>query len=255
VSYSPAITEILFDMGLGDHIVGVTGQDILPPGQTRQVVGDRFQVYTESILAAEPELLLIQQDPKDFQATRRMRPQLAIESIRLESLADIATTIDRLGELTRRPDLAVRVKGDFQAALDAVRKRVGGLPRPRVLFTTDYERPFVAAGGTFVHDLIELAGGRNVGVDIPGQTVWRSATVEGILKAAPDVLICQVEPGREAAAIEYWRKLPGLPAARDKRIYAVADRHWSIPSTRLAGIARQLADMIHPEAKQDAGSP
>jgi ABC-type Fe3+-hydroxamate transport system substrate-binding protein len=70
--------------------------------------------------------------------------------------------------------------------------------------------------------------------------------IEEIIAARPEVIVCQVPPGREHDARKYWLNVPDLPAAKAGRIHIVMDRRWTIPSTRSAKFARQLVGMIHP---------
>ena len=250
VTFSPAITEMVFDMGLGEHVIGVTRFCILPPGQERPVLGDANDVNSEAILAHRPDVLLVQTgDLRRFEGIRQVNPQVMIERFTIETIPEIRSAVERIGRLVGREDLAGRALDRFDGKLRAVSLRVVGRPRPRVVFVMGTKQPTVAAPGSFVHDLIELAGGVNAGRDVPGRTRWRRTGIEAILAAGPEVLICQVFPPEEpASAREYWTGWKDLPAARKQRVFVVSERHWSIPSTRLADLAATLAGMIHPES-------
>ena len=254
VSYSPALTEMIFDMGLGEHVVGVTSYCILPEGETRPAVGSRLGVSAEAVLSVRPDVVLIQQDESDFRAVKDVAPEVAVHRFRIETIADVADAMTRIGELLGQAEPAQAARRDFLARLEAVRTRVEGLARPKVMFVMGYERPVVAGMGSFIDDLIDVAGGVNVGRSVPGSQRWRPVNVEAILKASPEVLVCQVQPGREQAAREFWLKLKAdLPAARDGRIFTVTNRHWSIPTGRLAALAEELAAMVHPDAAGGKG--
>ena len=246
VTFSPALTAIAFDMGLGDRVVGVTRRCRLPEGVERKAVGDALSINAELILAVQPDVVFAQTAAGKFQGVRDVDPNVLIVPIELERLADIPAAIDRIGEIVGREDLAAKAKARFQAAIDAVRKSVAGRDRPRVLFVMGTDPPTVAGEGTFVGDLIEAAGGINAGVDIPGSTRWRRTHIDDIAKSAPDVLICQtVEKSDVEAARKYWLQWEGVPAARTGRVHVVTDPDWSIPSTRLATLASEMASMIH----------
>jgi len=248
VSFSPALTETLFALGLGPHVVGVTRYCVLPAGESVPAVGDAFDVNAEAILSVDPDVLLVQtSDLRRFEGVRQIDPEVRIEQFHIETLADIRAAIERIGQILGREDLARRGLRRFDAKLNAVSRSVAGLARPRVLFVTGADRPAVAGPGTFVHDLIELAGGVNAGTDIPGNTRWRETHVEAILAAAPEVLICQAHRADQVESVRaYWLGWENLPAARDRRVHVVTDRHWSIPSIRVADLAPKLAEMIHP---------
>lgn len=242
VSFSPAITGLLFDMGLGDHVVGVTTYCRLPAGQKRPVVGDRLAVNAESILAVRPDLLLVQQDLKDFQALRKLRPNLPIEALTIETLSDIPTAMVRLGQLVNAPSAGVAAATTFNTKLQALRQRVEPLTHPRVLFVIGYESPGTGGRNSFIHDMIVAAGGDDVAV---GYERWASLGLEDMLKLNPDVLICWVNPGQESLARERWQRYSALPAVRNGRVFVRSEPTWTIPGAHSADLACQLAEMIH----------
>ena len=247
ISFSPTLTKLMFDLGLGRHVVGVTTYCALPPGQSRPVVGNRFEVRAEPILAARPDVILAQQDPQDFQALRDINPSIRIEHFQIESLAEVAAAAERVARIVGEPEVGRRAADDFRARLESLRRRTRPLPKKRVLFVIGLDRPLVAGPGTFLAEMIDAAGGVNAGADVKGSGLWRNTGAEGILAARPDVLIVQAEPGREPAAREFYQKLADLPAARAGQVHVLSDQLWTIPGLHLADLAQRLAAMIHPD--------
>jgi len=245
VTYSPAITGIVCAMGLGGHVVGLTGYCEPPAGLNPPVVGDRARISAEAILAVRPDLLLVQQNIDDFGAVKALAPDVRIEHFTIETLGDVAEAIRRIGRLIGRAELGERHSRAFEARLQSVSRRVSLLPRPSVLFVIGYERPLTGGTGTFVDEMITLAGGANVAAE-QGYAGWKNLNRENILAMAPEVLICQTKPGREQAARDYWLGLNDLPAAKEGRIYTVTDDRWSIPSVWSADLAARLSMLIHP---------
>jgi len=259
VSNSPALTQMLFDMGLGDHVVGVTTQCELPEGQTRPTVGAAIDIDEDAILSLQPHVVLTQTQLGRFRAVQNVAPDIRFEHFRIETLADIASSLQRIGEIAGHPDVGAAARADFEAKLDAIRRRVAGRPRPRVMFVYGHDRPATSGRNTFVHDMIGLAGGinaaaerydgwKNVNVE-----QWKNVNVEQILVLNPEVLICQTDAAEAEKVREAWLGLTGLPAARNQRVYVVTDRHLTIPSMRSASFAADVAAMIHPEADAAEG--
>ena len=247
VSFSPAITRILFDMGLGEQVVGVTRFCRLPAGVDRPRVGDAMTINAETILAVKPDVIFAQSRPSKFQGVRDVRPDVQIVELTLEELPDVVAAIERIGRVVGRGDLAAQRAAAFAAAIQAVRQQVADRKRPRVLFVMGTDRPTAAGPGTFLADLIVVAGGVNAGQDIPGQARWRPTQIEAIIKAAPDVLICQAsDPERGEKVRQYWLKWQDIPAAKARRVHVVTDPGWTIPSTQLAELAGRLARRVHP---------
>jgi iron complex transport system substrate-binding protein len=242
VTFSPALTDMAFAMGLGEHVVGVTTRCTLPAGEERPRVGDRFSVSVESILAVEPDVLMVQQNPADFAAVQRLRPAVKLEHFDIERLADIPAAMRRIGALCGDAAAGERAAGEFQSELDAVAKRVKGLPRPRVLFVIGYEKPGTGGRSSFIHDMIEAGGGQDAGEKYPR---WADLGMETILDLAPDVLVCWVDPGQERQAGAKWQSFKTLPAVAKGKLFIVSDPNWTIPTGRLAKLTADLADMIH----------
>jgi iron complex transport system substrate-binding protein len=250
VSFSPALTDLLFDMGLGDHVVGVTNYCMLPSGQTDiPAVGDRTRVSAEAILAVKPDVVLIQQNPQDFGAVRNIAPAVRIEHVRLETLLDVAAAVEQVGGIVGRQDLARSQGKAFTDKIEALRRQAGQQPRAKVLFTLGYERPGTGGAGTFVDEMITLAGGLNAAAE-RGYTGWPNLNRENILAMAPEVVVCQVAAGQEEQGRQYWQSFGDLPAVKSKRVFVVTDRRWTIPSMRSADLAAQLAEMVR---SSDAG--
>ena len=254
VSFAPGITQVLFALGADEQVVGVTRLCRLPAGVQRPRVGDAFNINTEAILALRPDLILTQVTTEKFRGLVDIDPHVRVEYVDMVSLAEIRTAVRRIGELAGRADRAAAVLGDFDAKLRAVRRRAAGPPHPRVIFVMGTDRPTAFADGTYVGDLIELAGGINVGAEIPGTTRWRMTHIDAIAALRPDVLVCQIDQGADAgAARRYWLKWRDLPAARSGRVFVVTDPMWTIPGTHVADLAGRLAEMIHGGAAPRAG--
>lgn len=245
ITFSPGLTSIVFGMGLGDQVIGVTDYCILPEGVERPRLGNRQTLTGEGILKLDPDVIFVQQNPQSMEDLRKFKPDLKIVPFEMERMSDIPAAMRKVGELTGRGDLAEKARGQFEDKLAQVQKQVAGLKRPRVIAVMGYDRPVVFAPGSFVGDMIEAAGGENVGATIEGATRYRTATLEGIIRAAPDVLFCQVDPSQEAAAREFWARVPQMPAG--SRVIVVTDRLWGIPGPHLADLTGHLARMIHPE--------
>jgi len=245
VTFSPALTRMLFDMGLGEHVVGVTSFCRLPAGQTRPAVGNALSIRSEPILAVRPEVILTQIEVKRFEAVRNADAEIRIEHFRIETLGDLAGAMERLGRITGKPAIGRKAAEAFRAELEKVRGRTSKLPRRRVLFVMGYQRPAGPGAGTFLHEMIELAGGSNVmGEKYKG---WRNLSIEAVLQLAPEIVVCLSDLAAKDKAGEYWRTLGGRSASPARRVIVLTDSDWTIPAGHLAGLTARLAEMIHPE--------
>lgn len=254
VSLVPAVTEMIYAMGAGERVVGVSSYDRFPPEvASKPRVGALVDPDFERILSLRPDLVIVYVSQTDLIA-RLGRAQLPVFSYRHTGLPDVTATIRqvgrRVGHASQADDLAARIERD----LDAVRRSVAGRPRPRTALIFAREegslRGIYASGGIgFMHDLLETAGGTDVFTDIKRESL--QATTEILLARAPDVIL-EVRPAANwtaeklAAERAVWRTLSSLPAVRSGRVYLVADDRLSIPGPRLAEAAKMIAQVLHP---------
>lgn len=253
VTFSPALTRIVFDAGLGKHVVGVTTFCRLPRGQSRPVVGDNLNIRVEPILAVNPDILLVQMELKHFEPLRRVKPDIRIEHFSIETLADIASAMERIGKLVpmhREPGLQ---QGQlFRQRLEALRRQTEKLPRRRVMFVMGYQNPSGPGKGTFMDEMINLAGGVNVLAErFDG---WKRPGLEAVIKLAPELIICQCKLGRETEAAAYWKALKYRNNDVAKRVVTVTDDDWTVPAGHLAEYAEKLAGFIHPDLQTGESS-
>ena len=246
VTFSPALTQLVFDMGLGHHVVGVTSYCRLPPGEARPAVGNQLNVRVEPILGVRPDLILTQTAPRHFEPIQRAARSIRVETIRIETLADIAAAMRRIGELTGESERGREAARAFTARLERLGERTRGLAKRRVLFVMGYENPASCGSGTFIHDMIGLAGGVNVMGDARG---WLGPDAETLVVAAPEVVVCQCKAWQQESAARYWTRMLTRPGGPPVRTVTVADERWTIPGTHLGALAETMADMVHPEAK------
>jgi ABC-type Fe3+-hydroxamate transport system substrate-binding protein len=243
VSFSPALTGLLFDLGLGDHVVGVTNYCHLPPGEHRRVVGNFLEIRLEPLLAAEPDVVVMQMERKYLAPFARMRPDVPIEHFTIETLGDIASAMGRLGAICERPEVGQAAEKTFRRRLTALKQRTGEQAKTPVAFVVGIEHPLAAGRETFMDEMIALAGGRNVLHDrVVG---WKEPGLEALIAARPAVLLCQCKPAQQTTAKAYWSKLLASSGA-DVRIVTLPSDDWTLPGEHLAGHAEQLAAILHP---------
>jgi iron complex transport system permease protein len=246
VTFSPGLTDLAFDIGLSDAVVGVTDFCTLPEGVERPRLGNALSFSSERLLEVDPDLILTIGRADAFDAVRDIDPSVRVVRIETETLEDVPAAAETVARLAGRPKLAEEPVARFRRKLASVRRRVAELPRPRVLFVMGTDRPAVAGEDNFVTDLIEVAGGVNAGADIPGRQRWRQTHIDDIAAARPDVIVCQELTADADRARQYWLQWEELPAARSGRIFVVTDSTWTIPTLDLADKAERLARMVHP---------
>lgn len=253
VSFVPAVTEMLFAMGAGDRVVGVSSYDRFPEAARRLPrVGGLLDPNVERVLALRPDLAVVYGTQTEL---RQQLQRAGIESYVYthRSLSDVTTTLRSVGARVGAGPAADAAAAQLTARLDAVRLRVAGKPRPRTLLVFGRERGSLrqirASGGYgFLHDLLELAGGTDVWSEVKQESIEMST--EMVLTRAPEVIV-ELHYGRSLEAIDVdterkvWDALPGVPAVRAGRVHLLQGDHFVVPGPRLADAAEQLAAAIH----------
>jgi iron complex transport system substrate-binding protein len=254
VSLVPACTEMLFAVGAGPLVVGVSSFDRYPPEvATRTRVGALLDPDLERIIALKPDLVIIDASQDELR-TQLRRASIGVFEHRTGDLAQIVATIRALGERVGRATEAERVASRMESDIAAVRAGVASRPRPRVLLVFGREsrtlRNIFASGGKgFLHEVLDAAGGENIFADVNRESV--QATTELILARQPEVIVelraTGLAGGAGDAPDNAWRALPSVPAVRNGRIYVLVGDDLVVPGPRIAEATARLARVLHPE--------
>ena len=282
ISLVPNGTEILFAVGAGDLVLGVSHEcDYPPEARTRPIltgsaltpgmsasevdqavsaqVGSGLSLYTldeARIADLEPDLIVTQQlcpvcavSTEQVDGAVRPLPRCPdLLSLDPKTLGDVLADIRRVGEVTGHTEEAEALLADLERRLDAVRSHVADRPRPRVL-ALEWLDPFFA-GGHWVPEMIERAGGTDV-VAKPGDHS-RRLTWEEVHALDPDVLVVMPCGFDEAGALDQISLIADRPewtelrAVREGRVHPVdANGCFSRPGPRLVDGIETMARIFH----------
>jgi iron complex transport system substrate-binding protein len=259
ISTAPGITEILFALGLGDRVVGVTEYCAYPPEVKKlPKTGSYITPNLEVIVSLRPDLILVQRtaihDAAKFAPLR-----LQTTEVQLERVAHIYAAIQTIGEVTAVPDRARALIESIQRQLAEIRKRVEGRPRTAAMFVVGrvpgtLEGIIAAGGQSYISEMIEVAGGRNILAD--SKVGYPKVLHEELLARNPQVIIdmgehadaSSLKPAQIAAEIALYKRYPTIPAVRDNRIHIVSSEVFVVPGPRVVECARRIAELLHPEA-------
>ncbi|BAS29323.1 iron ABC transporter substrate-binding protein [Limnochorda pilosa] len=248
VSLGPSNTEILYAIGAGDRLVGVDVYSDYPPEvEGLPKVGQLLEPDFERIVALRPDLVLLINLSQEHQERLRALG-LNAAHINAATLADVYDRILLLGRALDREDEARRVVEEMQRRIEAVRRRVASVPpadRPRVFYEV-WPDPLMTAGpGSFIHDVIELAGGENVAADAPAP--WPAFSLESLVERAPQVILTPFAESVQALREDGRPGWSGFPAVRAGRIHLVDQDVVGRPGPRVAQAVEELAALFYPE--------
>lgn len=248
VSLAPNITEILFNLGLDEEVVGVSIHCNFPEkvkGRTR--VGSYIQIDVERVLALKPDLIMATGAGNPKEVVERLE-RLGIPSFVIfpKRFDDVLRSIRHIGQVVGREKEALTTVRSMQRRKERVEVATLGLPRPKV-FLQIGESPIVTVGkGSFGDDLIRLAGGENVaGGEREMYPRWG---MEEILKRAPEViLISSMNPkGDYRRALRDWQRWRMIPAVQQGRVHLIDSDLIDRPSPRIIDGLEEMAKFIHP---------
>jgi iron complex transport system substrate-binding protein len=252
----PALTEMLFAIGAGSQVVGVGSFDAFPP-EVRNLprVGALLNPDVERILSLRPELVVIYGSQTDLQ-TQFARAGVKTYSYRHGGIDTILQSIRELGDATGHRPEADRVVSGLRDKLAAIRARMKGRAQPNVLLVIDRQPKtlreiYVSGGFGFLHEMLEIAGGRNIFGDVKRESVQPSH--ETLIAKAPEVIIelqaeGMIAPSDIAADKATWSTLSSLPAVRNGRVHILVGQYLVVPGPRFADAVETLARTLHPEA-------
>lgn len=252
VSLAPHLSELLFDAGAGDALVGAVAYSDYPPA-AREVprVGDAFRVDLERIVALEPDLVLAWESGNPADAVSRLRelgvPVLVTET---RELADIPRLVGVLGRLAGTGATAGRAMERFRRRIDSLREQYAESETVRVFFQAT-ARPLYTVGGRHViTEVIELCGGRNV-FDSLGDLA-PTVGEEAVMAADPRVIVAGSQPG-EPKPLERWRRWPAMRAVSSGHLYRMDGDLIHRATTRIAKGAEQLCRILDEARGESAG--
>ena len=248
VSLAPGVTETLFALGEGGAVVGVSQYCDYPAEATRlPKVGTFLTPNVEAIAALRPDLII---GPGLSSSRREVRTLAAMGyptmTVNDDSLDGIEQSIALIGARTGEQEAAHRLLGAIQTHIEAVRARLERT-KPRTVVMLVGHQPMVAVGrGTFLDDLLHLAGGDNI-ADLSAQN-WPRLSIEYIIAMRPAVILDGAMGSDANTPAGFWARYPTIPAVRDHRVFGYPQDPMLHPGPRVWQSLEILARRIHPEA-------
>jgi iron complex transport system substrate-binding protein len=245
VSLNPTTTELLYAIGAGSRLVGRTTYDRIP-AEVASVpdLGPGLRPNVEAVLAARPDLVILYASQDNRDAARRLRAaHVPTASYRVDRVADFARVTAALGRLTGDTAAARATIDSVGRTLATTLVSTASLPRPRVFWFL-WETPLLAVGGgSFLNELLHVAGARNVYDSLPQPSPV--VTFEDLLRRDPDIILASPITRARMLADPKWRT---LRAVREGRVLVFDTTIVNGPSARVGSSAVSLARLLHPGA-------
>jgi len=256
VSTTPSITELLYALGLGDRVVGVTRFCRYPPeAQQKPKIGDYINPNLEAIAALRPDLVIIQTNPVRL-AEKLASVRLRSVEVNQENIEAIYNSIRVIGEATETAPRAAALVDSIRKGLDEIRTRAASLPRIRMMFVVGrspnrLDGLIVAGRASYLNEVIDLAGGQNVFRD--AVAAYPAVSLEQVIARRPEIIIDMgdmsdtvgVSDEHKRAVERLWTQSSAATAIKPRRVFAVASDIFVVPGPRVVDAARAFFDMLH----------
>jgi len=251
VSFGPSITEILFALGLGDKVVGVTDFcDYPEEALGKPKVGNAWSPSIESVVELDPDLVFTVESEQFNSELEALGYTYFI--LDPEDFYSITDDIRLAGKIAGAVAEGAQLAKDMENVIDDVIERVQGADKLKVFMivdATDPNMPWTAGGGSFIHDIITIAGGENIAAWVADDYVQMS--IEEIVDAEPDLIVVQTMMGgiptitaEELQEHIIWQQ---LDAVKQGNIYFIDGDFISRPGPRIVQGLEEMAKIIHPD--------
>lgn len=261
ISLSPSVTEILFAIGAGEHVVADTTYCDYPPAAKKlPKIGGYLDPNIEKITSLNPDLIIGQRGNRRDILDRLYALGLPIIAVDPTTIDQVSSAIQLVGDVTGYSTRAKSFNEQFSARKKAVVSRLSRISpndRPKVLFLFSIDDGIFTVGpGSHIDELIRLAGGRNI-AESTGKP-WPQLSMEAVVKADPDAILLIDEHGGgspltqstalvQLRANSHWQM---VSAVKRGRVSVLDDDLITIPGPRLIDGLEQMAHALHPNLFQ-----
>jgi iron complex transport system substrate-binding protein len=249
VSLAPSITEIIYALGQQHRLKGVTLFSDYPDAAKKlPIVGSYVHLDLEKIVALRPDLCIAIKDGNPKEVIDRLDSlKIPVYAVDPKNLDSVMETLVEIAELLGADNTAEFLIRSMKSRIGRVTSRIATTDyRPRVFFQIGIS-PIVSVGSdTFIHEIIVLAGGKNLA---EGKIPYPRFSQEQVLGLSPEVFILtsMARTGAFEKAKAKWERWPQLDAVRSGRIHLVDSNLFDRPSPRLVDALEVMARLIHPE--------
>jgi len=249
VSLAPNLTEISYEVGGGESLVGATRFATFPEAAAKlPKVGSYVALDIEKIVSLKPQLCLAIRDGNPKAVVDRLEALgIPVYVFDPQGLEEIIDTVERLGLIYQQEARAAALAAGYRQRLARVARQVAGVTdRPGVFFQIDAQPVISAGSDTFLHQLLTRSGNINLAAD---RTGYPRYTWEELLVLKPEVVLLASMGGgyTDQELRSRWQEWPQIPAVRNSRLYVVDADLFDRPTPRLIDALEYLVDLLHPE--------
>jgi len=247
VSLIPARTDLILVLGAADRLIARTAFDDDARLAALPSLGDALTPSVEWLVSQRPDLVIAWPDRQTRTVIEQLEAAgIAVYASRTETIEDVRRSTAHIGLLLGLEARADSVRGEIDAAIATVREQVRRRGHPKVAWFIGLDPPMAAGPGTFVDEMIGIAGGTNAFAD--ASSLWPPVSLEEAIVRQPDVVIITIGDATRDSVLARLRAQPGwraLEAVREGRVHVVDPSLFSRPGPRLVHAMPMLAELVH----------
>ncbi|MBU1260715.1 MAG: ABC transporter substrate-binding protein [Planctomycetes bacterium] len=266
ISLAPSTTEILFALGLGDKVIGVSEFCNWPP-EAKKIpkVGGLLNPNYEAVVAARPDLVITFDDMAEAE---NKFAALGIETLvvkhdRLDEILDSILTIGRHCDKAEKAD---QIVNEIRDKIRKIQSRIPDTNKPKVLISVGHEYSqnpkalprniYIAGDDGFYSEMIKFAGGQNAyGGKLPFPTIGAESVISMNPQIVIDIAPVTTKQTESRITIQQWKNFSQIDAAKNDRIYVFTEDYTAIPGPRFILTLEKIARIINPQLNRQEDEP
>jgi len=242
ITLSPHLGEMMFDIGAGNMLVGVSAYSNFPE-EIRELpeIGDAFILDLEQIAILQPTIILAWEDGTPQRVIDELRKlNYRIEVIKTSRLEDIPLAIKNLGDLFDRQSQTKNIIEEYHQEISRLEAIYGAKDSISVFFQID-DRPLFTIGGShYISQLIELCGGQNIFDELPQMAP--SVSIESVILRDPDVILSTNSAGDNK--LDLWLRWPAIKASKLHNLYSINADQLERPTTNIIKAGQEICEKL-----------
>jgi iron complex transport system substrate-binding protein len=250
IALAPNLTEILYALGLGDRVVGVTNHCNYPPeASLKPKVGSYIHLNVERIISLSPDLVIGTVDGNERYILDLLeQAHIKVFFVNPRDVRQAIETISNLGLVCGLPEKARQISGALTLRVNRMVEATRERKRPLVFLQIHIQPIMSVNRNTVHHDLLHLAGGDNMTADEP--VTYPRISLEEVIRRKPEVLLVSSmeREGRFEKARQDWLQWTSIPAVQKGRVHLIDSDLIDRASPRVVDGLEIMAKLLHPEA-------
>jgi len=249
VSLAPGLTEIVFAIGRGGNLVGVTKFCDYPEAAKEiKKIGGFLDTSMEALVALAPDIVLAY--PEHAGRMKSLPPWVRVVTVRHDRLSELLGSIEEIGRALNSEKESRRLLAAIRDRLKRVERRVRGKRKISALCIAgrnadELKNMFIIGRNDFLNDLLEIAGGTNA---YRGEIDYPNISLESVIALEPEFILeisSHYEGISDDRIFALWRPLGMVPAVARKQVRVIKDPSWLRPGPRVGRVAEELAALLH----------